>query len=146
MICGLLKLGYRVYLTDIYKVWVCDPQRPYYGKKLPQVDQERFIKALKSELHFLEPTALITWGKESSSSVSQLNLDIPHRDFPHPSGAANGRWYLLNCIPYRHFQEEIGGFVHYPNQYLAQFPLIHLNFALFELEPYLRKDSSRSSL
>ena len=117
MICVLLKLGYRVYLTDIYKVWVCNPNRPYYGKKLPKVDRERFIIILRSELHLLEPTALITWGRESCSSISQLNLDIPHLSFPHPSGAANGTWKKLigqspthaNKIAY--FQSEIAKFL-----------------------------------
>ncbi len=34
----LLELGYRVYLTDIYKIWVCNPEKPYKGVKLPKID------------------------------------------------------------------------------------------------------------
>jgi len=95
MITTLLNLGYRVYLTDIYKVWVCDPNRPYYGIKLPRVDQERFLSTLKSELLMMNPAALVTWGIESANSVTDIDLGILHLKFPHPSGAANGAWRIL---------------------------------------------------
>jgi hypothetical protein len=92
MIVALLTLGYRVYLTDVYKVWVCDPNRPYYGVKLPRVDQEKFISALKLKILAMNPVALVTWGKESANSVKKIALNIQHLNFPHPSGAANGTW------------------------------------------------------
>lgn len=100
MIVTLLNLGYRVYLTDVYKIWVCDPNRPYYSVKLPQVDQKKFISALKSELLIMNPVALVTWGKESACSVAEIDLGIQHLSFPHPSGAANGTWKrLMNQSP-----------------------------------------------
>jgi hypothetical protein len=101
MIVALLTLGYRVYLTDVYKVWVCDPNRPYYGVKLPRVDQEKFISTLKVEILAMNPVALVTWGKESANSVKELvDLNIQHLIFPHPSGAANGTWKkLMNQSP-----------------------------------------------
>lgn len=100
MIVTLLDLGYRVYLTDVYKIWVCDPNRPYYGVKLPQVDQKNFVSALKSELLIMNPVALVTWGKESAYSVAEIDLGIQHLSFPHPSGAANGTWKrLMNQSP-----------------------------------------------
>ncbi|MBW4690664.1 MAG: hypothetical protein KME27_02735 [Lyngbya sp. HA4199-MV5] len=100
MITTLLDLGYRVYLTDIYKVWVCDPNRPYYGVTLPRVDQKRFLSTLKSELLMMSPVALVTWGKESANSIIETNLGIKHLNFPHPSGAANGTWKrLMNQSP-----------------------------------------------
>jgi len=100
MIVALLTLGYRVYLTDIYKVWVCDPNRPYYGVKLPRVDQEKFTSTLKVEILAMNPVALVTWGKESANSVKELDLNIQYLIFPHPSGAANGTWKkLMNQSP-----------------------------------------------
>lgn len=100
MILALLNLGYRVYLTDVYKVWVCDPNRPYYGVKLPRVDQEKFTSTLKVEILAMAPVALVTWGKESANSVKTLDLNIQHLIFPHPSGAANGTWKkLMNQSP-----------------------------------------------
>lgn len=100
MIVALLTLGYRVYLTDVYKVWVCDPNRPYYGVKLPRVDQEKFKSTLKVEILAMNPVALVTWGKESANSVKELDLNIQHLIFPHPSGAANGTWKkLMNQSP-----------------------------------------------
>lgn len=100
MITALLALGYRVYLTDIYKVWVCDPNRPYYGVKLPRADQDKFISALKLEILAINPVALVTWGKESANSVREINLNVQHLNFPHPSGAANGTWKkLMNQSP-----------------------------------------------
>lgn len=100
MIVALLTLGYRVYLTDVYKVWVCDPNRPYYGVKLPRADQEKFISTLKLEILAMNPVALVTWGKESANSVKDLDLNIQHLNFPHPSGAANGAWKkLINQSP-----------------------------------------------
>jgi hypothetical protein len=95
MVYVLLELGYRVYLTDIFKVWVCNPERPYYGARLPKVDRSRFIKVLKSELQIVKPTALITWGNDAARSASAINLDFHHLKFLHPGGAANGAWKKL---------------------------------------------------
>lgn len=95
MIYVLLELGYRVYLTDIFKVWVCNPESPYKGKKLPKVDRSRFIGLLKSELQIFKPVALITWGAPAARNMSEMNLDVPHLKFLHPSGAAGGAWKEL---------------------------------------------------
>lgn len=100
MITTLLEAGYRVYLTDIYKIWVCNPNRPYDGINLPKVDQKKFISVLKEELSVINPIALVTWGKASANNVKSMKLDIQHLSFPHPSGAANGAWSkLINKSP-----------------------------------------------
>ena len=100
MITTLLEAGYRVYLTDIYKIWVCEPNRPYDGINLPKGDQEKFVSVLKEELAMINPIALVTWGKISANSVRAMKLDIQHLSFPHPSGAANGAWRrLINKSP-----------------------------------------------
>lgn len=100
MITTFFDLGYRVYLTDIYKVWICDPNRPYYGIKLLKTDQEKFISILKAELEIMNPVALVTWGNEAANSIAKINFGIQHLKFPHPSGAANGAWrQLMNQPP-----------------------------------------------
>lgn len=100
MVTALLGLGYRVYLTDIYKVWVCDPNRSYYGVKLPRSDQEKFTTSLKLEVLAMNPVAIVTWGKESANGLSKIGLDVQKFNFPHPSGAAAGAWKkLMNQSP-----------------------------------------------
>ncbi|NJN74546.1 MAG: hypothetical protein HC799_18000 [Limnothrix sp. RL_2_0] len=95
MVFVLLSLGYRVYLTDIFKVWVCDPTRPYSRCKLPRIDQEKFFHILKLEFQAVKPVALITWGNEAANSLSSVNIEVPHLKFLHPGGAANGAWKRL---------------------------------------------------
>jgi len=94
----LLDEGYRIYLTDIFKVWVskadCDR-----GIHLNERDRIRFIQVLKSELEIFQPLAVITWGKEASNAMKGINLETKHLDFPHPSGAANGAWSKLMGKP-----------------------------------------------
>jgi Uracil DNA glycosylase superfamily len=95
MIQVLLELGYRVYLTDILKIWVCNPERPYFGIKLPPADQQRFTNIIKPELAVVKPVAVITWGNIAGNTVDKLKLDIEHLKFIHPSGAANGAFKKL---------------------------------------------------
>lgn len=102
MIQVLMRAGYRVYLTDLFKTWVCDPQRPYYGIKLPQVDRGRFLGILESELMLTKPVAVVSWGKPSENTAREIveKLEIGlHLNFPHPSGAANGTWKKLMGKP-----------------------------------------------
>jgi uracil-DNA glycosylase len=95
MVQVLLKLGYRVYLTDLLKIWVCNPERRYVGIKLPGADQQRFLQLIKPELDIVQPVAVITWGKVAGNAVNQLQLSIKHLEFIHPSGAAGGAWLKL---------------------------------------------------
>ncbi|MFN6484948.1 MULTISPECIES: uracil-DNA glycosylase [unclassified Nostoc] len=90
----LLDAGYRVYLTDIFKVWVSEANCDR-GIPLSKKDRSRFIQVLKTELEIFEPLAVITWGQEASSAIRSIKLEVKHREFPHPSGAANGAWRKL---------------------------------------------------
>lgn len=100
MIQVLLKLGYRVYLTDLLKIWVCHPRQKYVGIKLPLIDQQRFLQLVEPELTIVQSVAVITWGKEAENAVNQLPLTIEHFNFLHPSSAANGAWrQLINQSP-----------------------------------------------
>jgi hypothetical protein len=56
----LLDAGYRVYLTDIFKLWVSEAS---CDRGIPLNNQEcnRFIQVLKTELEIFEPVAVITW-------------------------------------------------------------------------------------
>lgn len=96
MIQVLLELGYRVYLTDLLKIWVCNPERRYVGIKLPRADQQRFLELIKPELAVVRPVAVITWGRVAGNAVNQLQqLGIKHLSFIHPGGAAGGAWLRL---------------------------------------------------
>jgi hypothetical protein len=95
MVLCLLKFGFRVYLTDLLKIWVCNPERRYVGIRLPNVDRQRFIQLIKPELAVIKPVAVLTWGKVSGNAVEQLKLEVKHVNLPHPSGAANGAWKNL---------------------------------------------------
>lgn len=95
MVQVLLELGYRVYLTDLLKIWVCDPERRYVGIKLPNVDRQRFLQLIKPELAVVQSVAVVTWGKLPGNTVDQLQLGIKHLNFIHPSGAASGAWKKL---------------------------------------------------
>jgi len=99
MVYALVELGYRVYLTDIYKIWVCDPNNPYNGIQLPRADQNKHLGVLKPELLAVNPVAIVTWGQQPAHGVSKISLDIPHLAFPHPSSAANGAWRRLMNQP-----------------------------------------------
>ncbi|WP_427158483.1 uracil-DNA glycosylase family protein [Aliinostoc sp. HNIBRCY26] len=94
----LLDEGYRVYLTDICKVFVskedCDRRLP-----LTKQDYTRFIQVLKAELDIFKPIAVITWGREAMIGVSRIKLQHKHLVFPHPSGAARGAWRKLMGKP-----------------------------------------------
>lgn len=102
MICALVQMGYRVYLTDIFKVWVCDPNRPYNRIKLPISDQKRFFRVLEQELPIINPSMVITWGKDASLAMRKVRCDVKGLAFPHPGGAAGGAWAkLLGTSPTR---------------------------------------------
>jgi hypothetical protein len=88
----LMQEGYRVYLTDIFKIWVSDVNDTKKNISLPKEDRIRFSKVLKAELDIFDPLAVITWGKKSEKIVSEFNFKMNHLCFPHPSGAA--KWYL----------------------------------------------------
>jgi hypothetical protein len=95
MVQALLELGYRVYLTDLLKIWVCTSERLYVGTELPLADQQRFLQLIKPELAVINPVAVVTWGKKAGDVVNQLQLGIKHANFIHPGGAANGAWKRL---------------------------------------------------
>lgn len=93
----LLDAGYRVYLTDIFKVWVSEASCDR-GILLSKQDQARFIQILKAELEIFEPVGIVAWGKVASKAIKSINLDFEHLDFPHPSGA-NRIWNTLISKP-----------------------------------------------
>ncbi len=92
----LLDKGYRIYLTDIFKIWVSNSEpSKYQGIRLSKLDENRFIQILKTEVEIFEPLGIITWGKKASDTINRLNLSIKHLKFPHPSPSANGEWRKL---------------------------------------------------
>ncbi|MGJ5632992.1 uracil-DNA glycosylase [Nostoc sp. CALU 1950] len=100
--CDLIKVlldaGYRVYLTDIFKVWVSEASCDR-GIALSKQDRTRFIQVLKAELEIFEPVAVITWGEKATNAIKSIKLEVKPLEFPHPSGAANGAWSKLMGKP-----------------------------------------------
>ncbi|MEM9214321.1 MAG: uracil-DNA glycosylase family protein [Cyanobacteria bacterium P01_F01_bin.150] len=94
----LLDEGYRVYLTDIFKVWVSETDK---DKAIPlsRKDYPRFAEVLSTEVEIFKPPVVITWGKVASRTLGSLKLSINHLEFPHPSGANNGKWRKLMGQP-----------------------------------------------
>ena len=90
----MLDEGHRVYLTDIFKIWVSQPSKDQYIP-LSKQDHNRFIQVLRAELEVFTPLAIITWGVKARDMVRNLNLGVRHLAFPHPSGSANGEWRKL---------------------------------------------------
>jgi len=89
MVRVVLDLGYRVYLTDAWKIWV-------EGKTLPPGDRRRFIDVLASEIEIFQPAAIITWGGKAQNAIAQVHSKKqPLIASPHFSGAANGKWCEL---------------------------------------------------
>ncbi|MHC5597025.1 MAG: uracil-DNA glycosylase [Nostoc sp.] len=85
----LLDAGYRVYLTDIFKVWVSEANCDR-GIPLKKQDRTRFIQVLKAELEIFEPVAIVTWGKKASNGIKRIELEVKPFEFPHPGRAAHG--------------------------------------------------------
>lgn len=91
----LLDKSYRIYLTDIFKLWISQPDQDQ-GIPLCKQDSNRFLQILKPEIEIFEPLAIITWGQKASDAVKGLDLVTGHHlEFPHPSSAANGKWRQL---------------------------------------------------
>lgn len=95
----LLAEGYRVYLTDVFKIWVSQSDSDSQGICLSQIDSDRFINLLSAELGIFKPLTVITWGKVAGNTVKALDLKAKHCEFLHPSGAANGAWRKLIAQP-----------------------------------------------
>lgn len=93
----LVQLGYRVYLTDLIKIWVSDGTTK--GLPLPKVDRERFAKLITKEMAAFQVEAVLTWGNPAAQSVRNLHLNTRHLAFPHPSGANNGYWAKQMDLP-----------------------------------------------
>jgi hypothetical protein len=90
----LLDEGYRIYLTDIYKICVSKPSGSQCTS-LSNQDRNRFFNVLRAELEVFAPLAIITLGVKAGDMVTSLNLNIRHLPFPHPSHSANKAWIKL---------------------------------------------------
>lgn len=95
LIESLLIQGYRVYLTDVFKVWVSQPDSSKHNVPLREIDRNRFIEVLKAEIEIFKPLTVITWGKVAANTVAGLNLKTDFFNFTHPSGANNRVWQEL---------------------------------------------------
>ncbi len=95
----LLEKGYRVYLTDVFKIWISQTDNGKHNIPLTREDQERFIKILKLELEIFKPIAVITWGQVASEAVNRITSSFNHFKFPHPSPANHKTWSKMMGKP-----------------------------------------------
>jgi hypothetical protein len=84
----LLKKGYNVYITDIWKCW--DKDKTYRGrweKGNPHFD------CLVEEIDEIKPDYVILMGKQAQNNFDSIKCTQPTQIcVPHPSAAANGAW------------------------------------------------------
>ncbi len=87
---GLLKKGYNVYITDIWKCW--DKSKTYRGlwkKGNPHFD------CLVEEIDEIKPNYVILMGKQAQNNFKKIKFTYKQPKLicvPHPSAAANGAW------------------------------------------------------
>jgi hypothetical protein len=83
----LLDKGYRVYLTDIFKIWVSKSNRDNNNKlirnSLKATDGRRFAEVLKNEEKIFKSHKVIAWGNEASKALKKQKID--HFKFTHPA-------------------------------------------------------------
>jgi len=89
----LLDEGYRVYLTDVAKVWVGEMHgvvlRP---RTLHSNDHRDFLRVLKAEIGNISPFCVLTWGAKAKDAIKDLALDdsrCPHYSSPHPAARSS---------------------------------------------------------
>jgi hypothetical protein len=92
----IISKGFRVYLTDIFKVWVEGEKKKLFFKA---DDEKFFIDLLQKEIEILNPDLLITFGNKSRDFVT-AKISYPESKqlfFPHPTGSNNSIWsQILN--------------------------------------------------
>jgi hypothetical protein len=82
----LLNKGYRVYLTDIFKIWVSKSNRgnnKLIRNPLQVTDGRRFAKVLGNEVNIFKPLKVIAWGDDASNALKGQEID--HLKFTHPA-------------------------------------------------------------
>lgn len=90
--------GYRVYLTDSFKVWVSETDNDK-AIRLSKKDDQRFVDVLRAELEIFKPLIVITWGQVASKTFKAFKLKVNHLEFPHPSSANHHKWSELMGKP-----------------------------------------------
>lgn len=94
IIHGLLKKGYNVYITDIWKCWdkSKNTRGGRWGNKNPH------FECLVQEINMIKPDYVILMGNQAQTKFNsikfnlQLDMDKKLIPVPHPSASANGAW------------------------------------------------------
>lgn len=94
----LLDEGYRVYLTDIFKVWVSEVDKDK-AISLSRKDYQRFTDVLRVELGIFNPLVVISWGQIAAKAFKSINSNFKHLECPHPSAANHHTWCRLMASP-----------------------------------------------
>lgn len=93
LIKKLVEVGYNVYVTDIYKLYMKNGNENY---KFQDAEAEIFHEMLQEELEIMKPDLIITFGKVSRIALDKINLPINRCSFIHPSGRASQYWKALD--------------------------------------------------
>lgn len=85
----LLKRGYRIYVTDTYKVWI--KQFTKTGRnakeKVEKVDDlyQAFVTSLQKEIEWINPSKIVCYGNVALNSISNLKLQSNVIQITHPA-------------------------------------------------------------
>lgn len=90
VIDGLLKKGYRVYITDIWKSWDNDKPKKTRMGKWSNINPHK--QCLEEEFTHIKPYKVILMGNEAQNKYESINYPVKPIAVPHPSNANNGNW------------------------------------------------------
>ncbi len=101
IICELLKKGYNVYATDIWKSWAKEGKRERWNNSNPH------FQCLAEEIDAINPKYVILMGNQAQSKFNKKAFQKTIKNkptpicVPHPSNAANGTWSEMgiSCTP-----------------------------------------------
>jgi uracil-DNA glycosylase len=91
---GLINKGYNVYCTDVFKIWIQDPNKNQNQKVNMNPELPNAIPLLMNEIDLLQPHYILLMGVRVQNIVSNLNINsnVQIKNVPHPSTSANGKW------------------------------------------------------
>ena len=97
VINGLLKKGYKVYVTDIWKSW--DNKKTKVTRMGIWSNKNPHKNCLKEEFALIKPCKVILMGSEAQNKYKSINYPVEPIKVPHPSNANNGSWTTVGTNP-----------------------------------------------
>lgn len=89
----LLEKGYRIYITDIFKIWIKDITKKGRNakEKINKIDDlhSNFLSGLKKEIDWINPIKIVSYGNSSFGGLLQLNTEQEIVQIIHPAARDN---------------------------------------------------------